>query len=235
MPKLGFLRGGRTRPPDEVVGNEAFRVLRTNLEIALLDLEVPTIIVTSPHPGEGKTATCAQLARSFAEAGRRVVVVDLDMRNPDLHNWFGADNARGASDVLNERCRLDEAIRYVEVLSLSDQTTHGLNLLSAGASVPNPTELLGSERTARLINALSDQADLVLIDTPPVLPVADTLVIARLAGGALLVVDDDTALDSARAVKDALTRNHAHVLGVVLNRFQPLGGYYGYGEHPGEE
>ena len=235
MPRFSLSGVTRTRPSDEVVGNEAFRVLRTNLEIALLDLEVPTIIVTSPHSGEGKTATCAQLARSFAEAGRRVVVVDLDMRHPDLHNWFGADNSRGASDVLNERCRLEEAVRYVEVQSLSGKTIHGLNLLSAGTSVPNPTELLGDERTARMINALSHQADLVLIDTPPVLPVADTLVIARLAAGALLVVDDDTALDSARAVKDALTRNRAQVLGVVLNRFEPLGGYYGYGEHPGEE
>jgi capsular exopolysaccharide synthesis family protein len=220
----------RPRRADEITGNEAFRVVRTNLELVLLNLKPATIMVTSAHAGEGKTAICAQLARSFAEAGRRVVALDLDLREPDLHNWFETDNVPGATDVLTERCRLEEAVRYIEVESMSGTSTHALNVLSAGTPVPNPTELLGTGRMGRLLEALVRQADVVLIDTPPVLPVADTLVIARRVGGALLVVDDDTPLESARAVKDALTRNQANVLGVVLNRFRHRGVGYGYGD-----
>src|SRR5581483_1191978 len=110
VPRFSLSGVVNRRRADEIIGNEAFRVLRTNLELALLDLEPATIMVTSAHAGEGKTATCAQLARSFAEAGRRVVAVDLDLRQPDLHNWFGAENVPGASDVLSEQCRLEDAV-----------------------------------------------------------------------------------------------------------------------------
>jgi len=217
-----------------ITRSEAFRVLRTNLEVALVDLEPASVIVTSAHPGEGKTATCAQIARSFVDAGRRVVVVDLDLRHPDLHNWFDLDNVRGASDVLSERCRLEEALHHVELPTVNGGPSRALYVLTAVTTVTNATEILGGPRTVRLLEALSAQADILLIDTPPVLPVADTLVVARIAAGALLVVDDDTSVEAARATKDALVRNHARVLGVVLNRFSPkVGGYsgvYGYGE-----
>ncbi len=234
MPRLPLL--GRRVREQSITRNAAVRVLRTNLEVALLDLSPASVIVTSAYAGEGKTATCAQLARSFAEAGRRVVAVDLDLRHADLHPWFDLDNSRGATDVLTERCRLEDAVRYVEVPPVNGGSTRGLNVLCAGQPVSNPTELLGSLRTIRMLEALSAQADIVLIDTPPVLPVADTLVISRLAAGAVLVVDDDTALESARAVKDALVRNQVRVLGVILNRFEPrAAGYYGYGETLGED
>lgn len=206
-------------------------MLRTNLEIALLELDPPTVIITSPHAREGKTATCAQLARSFAEAGRRVLAVDLDLRHADLHTWFGLDNERGASDVLGEHCRLEDALRFVEVPSVAGEPVHAMYVLTAGTRVANPTELLGTDRMERLLTALAVQSDLVLIDTPPVLPVADTLVIARIASGALLIVDDDTSLDAARAVKEALVRNQVRMLGVVLNRFElRKGAGYGYGD-----
>lgn len=229
---------GSRAAEQSVTRSEAFRVLRANLEVALVDLDPASVIVTSAHEAEGKTATCAQIARSFVEAGRRVVVVDLDLRNPDLHNWVDLDNVRGASDVLTERCRLDEALQLVEVPSANGAPSRPLYVLTAGASVANPTELLGGQRTVRLLASLADQTDILLIDTPPVLPVADTLVISRIAAGALLVVDHDTSIESARAAKDALVRNHARVLGVVLNRFEPRAGgdgVYGYGEPAGVE
>lgn len=237
MPRFSLHTRERTRQGDQVSRHEAFRVLRTNLEVALLELDPPTIIITSPHAGEGKTATCAQLACSFAEAGRRVLAVDLDLRHADLHAWFGLDNTLGASDVLGERCRLEDALRRVEMPSMTGERSQVMYVLTAGSVVVNPTELLGTERMERLLSAVAAQSDLVLIDTPPVLPVADTLVVARLASGALLIVDDDTSLDAARAVKEALARNHVQMLGVVLNRFEPRrGAYYGYGDaHDGEE
>lgn len=230
--------GDRAAAAQSITRSEAFRVLRANLEVALVDLDPASVIVTSAHEGEGKTATCAQIARSFAEAGRRVVVVDLDMRHPDLHNWFDLDNVRGASDVLTERCRLNDALQHVELPTANGGPPRSLYVLTAGAPVATAAEILGASRTVRLLDALAEQADIVLIDTPPVLPVADTLVVARIVAGAVLVVDDDTSVESARTAKDALVRNHARVLGVVLNRFQPRvgdGSVYGYGEPVGVE
>lgn len=217
------------RHGDAELGNrsEAFRVLRANLEVTLLDLERPSVVVTSAHAGEGKTSVCAQLGRSFADAGRRVVLVDLDLRKPELHRWFDADNLQGVSDVLTERCTLEEAVRFVDLPTIDGDAPHGLYLLAAGSAVPNPAELVGSARTGRLLDALSGQADVLLVDTPPVLPVADTLVIARTVAGAVLVVGPDTPVDAARGAKDALVRNHARVLGAVLNRFDT--GRLGYG------
>lgn len=225
-------RSGRAAE-QSVTRSEAFRVLRANLEVALVDLDPASVIVTSAHAGEGKTATCAQIARSFVDAGRRVVVVDLDLRNPELHRWLDVDNVRGASDVLTERCRLEDALQLVELPAANGGPPRALYVLAAGAPVPNPTEILGGQRTVRLLAALADQSDILLIDTPPVLPVADTLIISRIAAGALLVVDKETSIEAARSAKDALVRNHARVLGVVLNRFEPRAGgdtEYGYGD-----
>ena len=165
---------GGSAAQQSITRSEAFRVLRANLEVALARPRPGVVIVTSAHEGEGKTATCAQIARSFVDAGRGVVVVDLDLRHPDLHNWFDVDNVRGASDVLTERCRLDEALQQVELPPVQRQPT-------AVAVRPHRrcrrAERHGAARrgrTVRLLDALSEQADVLLIDTPPVLPVADT-------------------------------------------------------------
>jgi capsular exopolysaccharide synthesis family protein len=220
----------RRRPDRAITRSEVFRVLRTNLEIVADELEVATVAITSAHPGEGKTSTCAQLARSLADSGRRVVVVDLDLRKPDLHNWFDLDNERGASDVLTGRTTIEAALQRVAMPAVRGAQPTEMYVLTAGPPVPDHTELLGSRRTAGLIEALASQADVLLVDTPPVLPVADTLVIARMVAGAVLVVDKDTPVTDAKAAKDALVRNHARVLGSVLNRFDTRLGGYDYGD-----
>lgn len=220
----------RRRPDRAVTRSEAFRVVRTNLEVLVGELQVATVAITSAHAGEGKTGTCAQLARSLADSGRRVVVVDLDLRNPDLHNWFGLENRVGASDVLTERLGIDGALQRVALPSVRGADPSSMYVLTAGGAVPDHTELLGSRRTAAMIDALASQADILLIDTPPVLPVADTLVISRMVAGAVLVVDRDTAVTDAKAAKDALVRNHARVLGVVLNRIDARQGGHEYGD-----
>lgn len=209
--------------------DEAFRVLRSNVQVAISDLENPIVVVTSALPGEGKTSTCATLAQSIAAAGPRVVLVDLDLRHPDVHNRFGADNDIGVSNVLTGRENVEDCLQYVEV-----EPAGGLYLLPTGPTVPNPAELLGSPRTGRLLQVLAEQADIVLVDTPPVLPVADTLIIGRLAAGALMVVETGRApIDAVAQAKAALTRNQTRILGLVLNRFDASGatGYgYGYGD-----
>lgn len=221
---------------------EAFRVLRSNLAVALSDLERSVVIVTSALAGEGKTATAVNLARSMALAGQRVVLVDFDLRHPDAHRWFGAHNEYGLADVLLDERPIDRAMQFIEVSTGPARGSQGLYLLTTGRSVANPTELLGSRRTASLLDSLVSQADVVLIDTPPVLLVADTLVIGRMAAGAVLVAEARrTPAAAVQRAKDALIRNQTRLLGLVLNKFQMnddfgLGYGYGYGYgYPAEE
>lgn len=223
----------RAAPPtsDQVVTEEAFRILRSNLNVVLADLERPTVIITSALAGEGKTSTCANLARAFAAARQRVVVVDLDFRHPNTHLWLGGHNEFGASDVLLDKLPLADALQRLE-LNTDGNGAAGIYLLATGSPVHNPTELLATSRMARMLEALAGQADVMLLDTPPVLPVADTLVIGRMAAGAILVVEAArTPVTAVQRAKDALTRNQTRLLGTVINKMpsDSLGYGYGYG------
>lgn len=236
FPSLSPNRPTPAEKDDRTSFEEALRILRSNLGVALMDLERPTVIFTSPNPNEGKTAICANLAMSFAAAGKRVVLVDLDLRHPNAHRLVGAHNEYGVSDVLLNERPLEEAIQYIALPTPSGQSDWGLYFLGTGRPVANPTELLGSGRTHQLLDGLARQADLVLIDAPPVLPVADSLVIGRMSAGAVLVAESRrTAIDSVNKAKDLLTRNQTRLLGVVLNKFQrrdavaSFGYGYGYG------
>lgn len=208
---------------------ESIRILRSNLSVALADLDRPAVIVTSANEGEGKTTTCCSLATSFAAAGRRVVLVDLDLRRPGAHHVVGGHNEFGASEVLLGQRPLSEALQFLQLTAEPDGEPVGLYFLAAGGGVASPADLLAGGRTARLLDGLSDQADVVLLDTPPVLPVADTLVIGRIAAGALLVTEARrTSIASVHKAKDLLIRNRTRLLGVALNKFQPRHAAYGY-------
>ena len=232
MPRADRLR---RRPLPAATRNEAFRVLRSNVLVSLAALDHATVIVTSAVAEEGKTSTTANLAMSLAAAGVRVVAADFDLRHPDLHSWFDTHNEVGLSDVLLQRADLDEALRYVPLRS----GTRGLYVLPAGSTVNNATELIGTPRSTGLLRSLAQQADVVLLDTPPVLPVADTLVLGRVADGAVLVVASrSTPTTAVLRAKDALTRNQTRLLGVVLNKVQPrdaAGFGYGYGYGGGND
>lgn len=205
--------------------DEAFRILRSNVLVALSDLANPVVVVTSTQAGEGKTSTCATLARSLAESGKRVVLVDVDLRKPEAHRLMQAHNEVGVVDVLTRRADLGDSLQFIPV-----GDGRGLYFLAAGSRAENPTELLGTAQTADLLNLLALQADVVLLDTPPVLPVADTLVIGRLAAGAILVVEAGrTPVPSILQTKAALTRNQTRLLGMVLNRCESRDSMLGYG------
>ncbi len=234
MARFG-LRTGRSAVKREhrVTATEAFRVLRANLLVAIAELDNPIVVVTSAYAREGKTATCVNLAQSLAAAGPRVVLVDLDLRHPDSHRVLDAHNDAGVSDVLRGRARVEDCLQYVTLTGEDSGRPVGLYFLATGPQVANPTELLATPRTGRLLDSLAAQADIVLLDTPPVLPVADTLVIGRLAAGAVLVVEARrTPAPAAKRAKDALTRNQTRLLGVVLNKFQPK--FAGYGKAEGD-
>jgi capsular exopolysaccharide synthesis family protein len=204
--------------------------LRSNIEVALQDLEGSSVILTSAYPGEGKTAVCVNLALALASSGRRVLVVDLDLRNPTAHSLLRGHNECGVTDVLLDRQPLKDCLQFLDAGFTPSRLAVGLYLLAAGVSVTEPAELLGAAKMASLLEGLTRQADIVLLDTPPVLPVADTLVIGRMAAGAVLVVEANRTPEFAvQRAKDALTRNQTRLLGIVLNKFEAQAGGYGYG------
>lgn len=209
-------------------------MLRSNLLVAFSDIARPAVIVTSAVAGEGKTTVCSNIAVSLAEAGLRVIAVDADLRHPDLHHHLEVHNEVGLSDVLLERVELDAALQLVKV---GGRRGRGLFVLPTGSPVNDATELIGSPRTRRLLDVLTEHADVVLLDTPPILPVADTLVIGRLVAGALIVVEArQTSTTAVQQAKNALIRNQTRLLGVVLNKLplSELAIGYGYGEESAE-
>lgn len=159
---------------------EAFRALRTNLQFLTVDSVVRTYLVASAVPGEGKSTTVANLAITMAQAGTRVVVVDADMRRPRVAEYLGLDGAVGLSDVLVGAAEIEEALQPWGGI--------GLAVLPAGTRPPNPSELLGTNAMQELLVSLQDMFDVVLIDAPPLLPVADGAILGRLAEGVLMVV-----------------------------------------------
>ena len=168
---------------------EAFRLLRTNLQFLDLDHEPRSLVITSAVPGEGKTLTSANLAVALAQAGRRVLLVDGDLRRPRAAALLGLDGAVGLTTVLVGGATLEEAVQVHE--------PSGLYLLASGAKPPNPTEILQSRVTHDLLKQLRDAYDLVIVDAPPLLPVADAAVLATITDGSILV--DTARQDHPRA------------------------------------
>jgi capsular exopolysaccharide synthesis family protein len=230
MPRpLAGRRDGKRRES----AREAFRVMRSNLLVAITGLDRPSVAVTSAMPGEGKTSTCVGIAQSLAAAGLRVVLADFDLRSPDSHRVLGTTSQLGVSDVLLGSHRLEECLQELTFTSI-EPVRPTIEFLPAGQPVANPTELLTSARTPELISRMTLRADIVLIDAPPVLAVADTLEIGRSVGGVVLVVEAaHTSMPSVTRARDALARGGVNVIGVVLNRFDAKHGADAYEGAPG--
>jgi polysaccharide biosynthesis transport protein len=217
-------------PGSHTVVAEAYRALRTSVRFAELDRPIKVLQITSGSAGEGKTTTAANLARMLTQAGHRVAVACCDLRRPTIHNLLGVPGAPGLAEVVVGERQLADAISQVDSLTY---------VLPAGASPPNPSELLGSSRAERVIGALADEMDYTVIDTPPVLPVTDAIVVSRLADATLVVV---RAGGTTRRELDhtiaALEQASAPIIGIVLNRagqgdrntYGYEYGYYKYGE-----
>jgi capsular exopolysaccharide synthesis family protein len=187
---------------------EAYRTLSTNIQFSSLDRELRTLLVTSVGPNEGKSVVLANLAITMAESGRRVVMLDCDLRRPSLHTIFQLSDSPGLTSMM-----LDEAMAP----PVQETSTANVSLLPAGPLPPNPAELISSERFGRALAAIGAAADIVLVDCPPVTAVADATILATRVDGVLLVVDSGrTRRDAARRAKQQLDRVGAHVLGVTL-------------------
>jgi non-specific protein-tyrosine kinase len=207
--------------------SEAFRALRTNIHFAGVAESLSAILVTSSGPGEGKSTTSANLALVLAQAGKQVILVDADLRRPTLHRFFDLPNGQGLTTALLDlRSPIDAHLQETEVT--------GLKVMSSGPIPPNPAELLSSQRQSDLLQELQRQSDIVLIDSPPVLTVADALVLAPQTNGVLLVVEAGrTRKEVLKKAGEALERTDARLLGVVLNQMtaRRSGYYYQYYQH----
>ncbi len=203
--------------------SEAFRTLRTNIEFSSLDDPIRTLVVTSAGQGEGKSTTLANLAIATAQAGKRVILADCDLRKPSLQDLFGTPSETGITSMVVDG-------QFLENPPLLDTDIPGLFLLPSGPLPPNPSELLASRRMEEIINALTGQADMVFFDTPPVVAVTDAAVLSTKVGGVLLVVSaGKTKREHARRAIALLERVNARLIGTVLNN-APLDsvvqGYY---------
>lgn len=206
----------------------AYRLLRTNIQFSAVDRALCVLVVTSAIPKEGKSLLTANLAITMAQAGQRVILVDADLWHPVQHRIFQRDSRIGLTTVL-----MNGVDHLAE--SLQDTSTENLRLLLSGTLPPNPSDLLGSKRMEEIIQALRQQSEIVIFDTPPVTVDADAAILAAHVDGVLLVVNSGSThravVQRSKAVLETVS---TRLLGVALNRVAiPAGGYYYY-YHDGE-
>jgi succinoglycan biosynthesis transport protein ExoP len=201
---------------------EAYRILRTSIQFLGIERRTRVIQVTSASAQEGKTTTLSNLAVAFASSGLRTVVVCCDLRRPRLHHFFGVDNAVGFTSVLLGNVALSKALQPVP-------GQERLLVLASGPLPPNPAELLSSSRAADLLRSLAQQADIVLVDCPPVLPVTDSIVLSQRMDATVLVVSaGSTSRKAAHRAAEMMQQVNAPLIGAVLNGVTEESGYGGY-------
>jgi tyrosine-protein kinase len=212
--------------PKSVV-SEAYRTLRTSILFSAMQRGLHTIMVASANAGEGKSTTAANLAVVLADSGKRVVLISADLRKPRLHRFFGLETEPGLSNALAGESTVWDTLQAPQV--------ENLRVMVSGPVPARPTELLQSEAMGELVADLRDVSDFVIIDTSPILPVADALVLAPLVDGILLVADASITTRSAVThTRELLDQVDARLVGAVFNDYDPSrdrggAGYYGYG------
>lgn len=191
---------------------EAYRTLRTNIQFSKADSTIKTIMFTSAGPGEGKSTTAANTAIAIAQSGKRVIIVDCDLRKPVQHKIFGKKN-KGVTNALVEDIPIDSLLQDTEV--------ENVRLLTSGPIPPNPSELLGSDAMQAMLEYLAAQTDYLIIDAPPVIAVTDACVLASKVDGTILVLGAGIIRpEMAQTAKELLVKANGHILGVVLNRVE---------------
>jgi protein-tyrosine kinase len=201
--------------------SEQYRTIRTNIEFSSVDESINSVLVTSSAPGEGKSTTVANLAVVFAQQGKKVLLIDADLRKPTVHYTFQTDNLNGLTNVLTKQSTIEMAVSqtYVE----------NLVVLTSGPIPPNPAELLGSKAMEDLLEAAKQEYDVVIFDTPPILAVTDAQILANKCDGTILVVNSGkTVIEPAVRAKELLLSSKGKLLGVVLNQKNAKDSQYYY-------
>ncbi|MCX5838621.1 MAG: polysaccharide biosynthesis tyrosine autokinase [Deltaproteobacteria bacterium] len=190
--------------------SESYRGLRTSILFSAADAPPRTILVTSAAPAEGKTITSANIAVAMAQAGNKILLIDCDLRRPRMHRVFNVPRDRGLSNILAGTCGIDEAILLT--------TIPGVDIIPSGPVPPNPSEMLGSQSMFKIIEALRGRYDRIIIDSPPITAVTDSVIISRWVDGVLLVIRaGETHREIIKNGIGLLQSANAHILGAILN------------------
>ena len=212
-----------TRPSSIIA--EQFRTIRTNINFSMVDSDLKTLAITSAGPGAGKSTISANLAVAFAQEGKKVVLVDADLRKPTVHKTFRISNRDGLSTLLKDKeIMISDVVHHV--------ATGNLHVITSGIKPPNPAELLGSNRMVQLMNELTKIYDLVIFDLPPIIAVTDAQIISSKTDGTIFVINKDGA-DKGMVLKskELLEKVNANVLGAIFNRVEINNtDYYYYSE-----
>lgn len=208
------------------IAAEAYRTLRTNIQYSSFDEEIRTIVVTSSEPGEGKSTTAGNIAISFAQAAKKTVIIDCDLRKPSLHKKFKISNIGGLSDILIGKEKIDDVIHHFN---------EELDVITSGKLPPNPAEMLGSRTMERLLVALKERYDIIILDTAPLQAVTGAQILSTKSDGIILVVRAHaTKRESVIQAKGLIEKVGGKILGTVLNGVENTRGkyyyYYGTGE-----
>jgi tyrosine-protein kinase Etk/Wzc len=210
---------------------EAYRILRTNIEYLCMEKPIKTIHLTSATMQEGKSTTIANLAVAFAQQGKEILLLECNLRRPSLYRLFGVEKAPGIADILIDRVDWRKCVKTVTDLALGDFSIRGilntpglehLNMITYGHTPPNPAEILSSPAMDKLLREVRDHFDVILVDAPPLLPVADSMVLSTKVDGVILVYKVGSAPRSSLALaRERLGTVQANVLGIVLNDIRP--------------
>lgn len=191
--------------------SEVYRLLRTKIPFFSKDQELKTVMVTSSQPGEGKTTTISNLAVTYAQEGKKVLLIDADLRKPSLHRVFSQINHQGLSSLLIGHSSIQESVQKTSI--------DNLWLLPSGPVPANPSELIDSSGMRELLHQIKDQYDVILVDTPSVLSVSDSVIVSALCDGVIMVAAaGKVKKDHLKKAKEQLDHVNARMLGIVLNR-----------------
>ena len=213
-------------PNGDFKANESYKAIRTNMLHLLKDVPSKTILITSPYANAGKTTTSANLAIAFAQLGKKVLLIDADMRKPTIHKLFSTHSTPGLSNILADKATKD---------IIKSTNYENLYILTAGNIPSNPSELLHSDIFSNLIAELSNEYETIFIDAPPVDAVTDAVIISQLTAGTVLVIrQNSTEKDALIRTVNALNNVNANILGYVLNAVDYEKYSYKYGHYSGK-
>ena len=201
--------------------SECYRGIRTSIEFSNLDKEMKVITVTSSMQNEGKTTVIANLAVSFANLDKKVLLLEGDLRNPSVHRMFNISNTKGLTDILLNNKVFADCVHCTEVKNL--------HVLTCGSMPPNPSEILSSKRMKEFITSLKEYYDYIFIDAPPIGIVTDAGIISTYSDGCIFVVGSKQCdIEMAKIAKKRLEDVNANIIGAVLNKFEAEGSSYNY-------
>jgi capsular exopolysaccharide synthesis family protein len=202
---------------------EAYKTLRTNIQFSTIDSDIKTLLVTSPGPGEGKSITAANVAISMSQIGKKVLLIDCDMRRPSIHKMFDISNEVGLTNILKEELNFEKVVY---------KASSNFNILTCGTIPHNPSEVMASRRMKKFLQEAANEYDFIILDTPPVIAVTDAQILSTMVEAVLMVISSSvTSIEACKKAKSLLKAVNANIIGVVLNKVKlKKNSYYGYYE-----